>query len=141
MIRKPKIAIGGIIIKNNKILLIKRRDDPDRIQWAIPGGKVEINETLEEALKREMKEETGLNVSRGSLMAVTEFINTNFHYIILDYECDIISGNMHANSDALETKYFDIDHIDGEKINETTMELLKKIRNNVLPISICHENI
>ena len=102
---------------------------------------MEVNESLEMALKREMKEETGLNVSKGDLMAVTEFINSSFHYIILDYECHITSGNIHASSDALDIKYFDIDHLDNESINETTRELIEGIRKDVLPVSICHKYI
>ncbi|KJE49264.1 MULTISPECIES: NUDIX hydrolase [Acidiplasma] len=141
MIRLPKIAVGGIIIKNNQVLLGKRRDEPNKNKWAIPGGKVNLNETLEEALKREMHEETGLIIKTGKLMAVAEFINTNFHYVILDYECIIMGGNLKAGSDSLEIKFFDINSLNGNEINETTIEFFNKIKTCKLPVSIVHREI
>jgi len=140
MIRKPKIAVGGVIIKDNKILLTKRRDEPDKNKWAIPGGKLELNETLEEGLKREMKEETSLDVEEVRLLGIIEVINDNFHYVILDYECNILSGEIKANSDALDIKYFDLNNLNGN-INETTLEFINKIFKCALPVSIIHRNI
>ena len=140
MIRKPKIAIGGVIIINNKILLTKRRDEPDKNKWAIPGGKLELNETLEEGLKREMKEETSLNVKKGKLLGIIEVINDTFNYVILDYECSIISGEIKASSDALDIKYFDLNNLT-DSINETTMEFISKIKNGIFPISIISRKI
>jgi 8-oxo-dGTP diphosphatase len=140
MIRKPKIAIGGVIIINNKILLAKRRDEPDKNKWAIPGGKLELNETLEEGLKREMKEETSLDIKKGKLLGIIEVVNDNFHYVILDYECNIISGDIRSGSDALDIKYFDLNNLTGN-INETTMEFISKIKSGVFPVSIISRKI
>ncbi len=140
MIRKPKIAIGGVIIINNKILLAKRRDEPDKNKWAIPGGKLELNETLEEGLKREMKEETSLDIKKGKLLGIIEVVNDNFHYVILDYECSIISGEIRSGSDALDIKYFDLNNLTGD-INETTMEFINKIKSGIFPVSIISRKI
>ncbi len=138
MMRKPKIAVGGVIIRDNKILLTKRRDEPDKNKWAIPGGKLELNETLEEGLKREMKEETSLNVKIGKLLGIIEVINDNFHYVILDYECDIISGEIEANSDALDIGYFNLNGL--SNVNETTLNFIREISKGVFPVSIINRN-
>ena len=136
--RKTKIAVGGVIIRDNKILLTKRRDDPDKNKWAIPGGKLELNETLEEGLKREMKEETSLNVKIGKLLGIIEVINDSFHYVILDYECDIISGEIEANSDALDIGYFNLNGL--SNVNETTLNFIREISKGVFPVSIINRN-
>ena len=136
--RKPKIAVGGVIIRDNKILLTKRRDEPDKNKWAIPGGKLELNETLEEGLKREMKEETSLNVKIGKLLGIIEVINDSFHYVILDYECDIISGEIEANSDALDIGYFNLNGL--SNVNETTLNFIREISKGVFPVSIINRN-
>jgi 8-oxo-dGTP diphosphatase len=126
MKRYPKVAVGGIVIKDNKILLGRRRDEPDRGKWAIPGGKLELNETLEEGLKREMLEETGLIVDVNELAGISEIITKNFHYIILDYICIPLGGKEKAGSDSTELKYFDMKSMD-EKVNKSTMEFVNKL--------------
>ncbi|WP_337860009.1 NUDIX hydrolase [Ferroplasma sp.] len=140
MKRYPKIAIGGIIIKDNKILLGKRRDEPDRGKWAIPGGKLELNETLEEGLKREMLEETGLIVNVGELAGISEIITENFHYIIMDYICIREEGSEKAGSDTLELKYFDMQAMD-EKINESTKDFISKMLKSKIPIHVIKKYI
>ena len=113
----PKIAIGGLIIHGNEILLVKRRDEPDRNKWAIPGGKLELNETLEDGLKREMLEETGLTVEVDKLTGISEIITHNFHYVIMDYRCVSVTGIESAGSDAVDLKYFDMNSL-GSEVND-----------------------
>jgi 8-oxo-dGTP diphosphatase len=122
----PKVAIGGVIISENKILLGKRRDKPDRYKWAIPGGKLELNETIEEGLKREMLEETGLCVEVKELLGISEIIRKDFHYVILDYRCIPEKGVEKAGSDALGLKYFDMCAL-GTDVNESTKEFVEKM--------------
>ncbi len=122
----PKIAVGGIIIRGNEILLGKRRDKPDRYKWAIPGGKLELNETLEDGLKREMLEETGLTVEVKNIVGISEIIIKNFHYVILDYMCIPQDGVEKAGSDALKLKYFHMESL-GDDVNESTREFVKKM--------------
>ncbi len=139
MDRVPRIAIGGLIFKNDMILLGKRRDEPDKGKWAIPGGKLMLNETLEEGLKREMLEETHLKVDVGKLLGITESISKKFHYIILDYECKIISGIMEPSSDTVDLKYFDINELD-ITVNDSSREFIYKIKHEKLPVSILKIN-
>ena len=135
----PKIAIGGLIIHGNEILLVKRRDEPDRNKWAIPGGKLELNETLEDGLKREMLEETGLTVEVGKLTGISEIITHNFHYVIMDYRCVSVTGIESAGSDAVDLKYFDMNSL-GSEVNEGTREFVNKMlaSEDMIHIVISH---
>lgn len=136
----PKVAVGGVITRGNKILLGKRRDEPDRYKWAIPGGKLELNETIEEGLKREMLEETGLTVEVENLLGISEIIRRDFHYVILDYKCIPVKGIEQAGSDALRLKYFDMESLD-DSINESTMEFIKEMKISTNFIHIIKKDI
>jgi 8-oxo-dGTP diphosphatase len=135
----PKIAIGGLIIQGNEILLVKRRDEPDRNKWAIPGGKLEFNETLEEGLKREMLEETGLTVEVDKLIGISEIITHDFHYVIMDYRCIPVTGIERAGSDAADLKYFNMNSL-GSEVNESTREFVNKmlVSEDMIHIVISH---
>jgi 8-oxo-dGTP diphosphatase len=135
MIRYPRVAVGGIIIKEKKILLVLRRDEPDRNKWAIPGGKLELNETIEEGLKREMKEELSVDIEVRELAGISEFISLNFHYIIIDYICNPLGENIKTGSDALDAAYFDLENL-GNTVNDSTREFIKKLNSSEKPVHI-----
>ncbi len=135
MVRYPRVAVGGIILKDNKILLTLRRDEPDRYKWAIPGGKLELNETLEDGLKREIKEELLLDVEVNDLAGISEIITKEFHYIILDYICTPVNWDIKPGSDALKAAYFDMQEL-GDSVNKSTREFISKMINSVKPVHI-----
>ncbi|BFI76230.1 NUDIX hydrolase [Sulfurisphaera ohwakuensis] len=123
----PLVAVGGVIFnKDRKVLLVKRKNPPNKGSWAIPGGKVKYGETLEEAVKREIKEETNLNVKVKELLAIVEIIKEGFHYIILDFICENIEGELMANSDAEDARFFSFDELINIAVSPTTIEMLKR---------------
>ena len=102
---RPVVGVGGVVIHEGRALLIRRGKEPLRGRWAIPGGTVELGETLEEALVREMREETGLVVRPRDVLLVFDRIERTgaaicYHYVIVDYLCDYVSGRLRAGSDA-----------------------------------------
>ncbi|WP_338603789.1 NUDIX hydrolase [Sulfolobus tengchongensis] len=123
---RPLVAVGCLVISDNKVLLVKRKNPPNTGLWAIPGGKVEYGETLEEALKREMKEETGLEVTIGNLVSIVQVVSEGFHYVILDFECKPIGGELRASTDALQVEYVPFDKIKDIQTTKTTYEMLEK---------------
>jgi 8-oxo-dGTP diphosphatase len=101
----PSIGVGGVLIHEGRVLLIRRGKEPLRGRWVVPGGTVEVGETLETALVREMEEETGIRVRPSDLLTVFDRIQREgsrvlYHYVIVDYLCDYLSGAPRAGSDA-----------------------------------------
>jgi ADP-ribose pyrophosphatase len=129
----PQVAIGGVIIKDKKILLVKRNKEPHKGEWAIPGGSVKPGETLQRAVEREIREETGLVVRAKDPIYVFDFIERNkrgqlrFHYVIVDLRADVVAGILHPSDDAADARWFTPKEIERLQITETTKEFLKKI--------------
>lgn len=102
---RPVIGVGGVVIRRGRALLVRRGKEPLRGRWSIPGGAVELGETLEEALVREIREEAGLEVRPRLVIAVVDQIEREgralrHHHVIVDYLCDYVSGTARAGSDA-----------------------------------------
>lgn len=102
---RPSVGVGAVLIHEGRVLLIRRGKEPLRGRWVVPGGTVELGETLEQALVREVEEETGLLVRPREVVAVFDRIlreadRVDYHYVIVDYLCDYVSGEARAASDA-----------------------------------------
>jgi mutator protein MutT len=102
---RPSVGVGAVLIHEGKVLLIRRGKEPLRGRWVVPGGTVEVGETLEQALVREVQEETGLVVKPGEVLTVFDRIEregsaVQYHYVIVDYLCEYVSGMPRAASDA-----------------------------------------
>ena len=131
--KAPQVAVGAIVIKDEKILLVKRNKAPYKDMWAIPGGSVELGETLQKAAEREIREETGLDIKAKEPVYTFDLIEKNdkgsigFHYVIVDLLTDYIRGELCASDDALDARWFapkDLPHI---AMSESTRDLLYKI--------------
>jgi mutator protein MutT len=102
---QPKVGVGAVLIHEGRVLLIRRGKEPLRGRWVVPGGTVELGETLEQALVREIEEETGLIVRPREVVTVFDRIvredgGVSYHYVIIDYLCDYVAGDARAGSDA-----------------------------------------
>ncbi len=84
-VERPSVAVGGVVVRNGSILLIRRGTDPQAGRWSIPGGRVERGESLAIAVERELLEETGIAVRCGALVGVVERITSTHHFVILDF--------------------------------------------------------
>lgn len=108
--KSPKITVDGIIIKDDKILLIKRKNEPFKDKWALPGGFVEYNETVEDAVIREIFEETGLQTNIDKIIGVYSDPKRDprGHTITIAYLLKIKKGDMKSGDDALDVKFFSL---------------------------------
>jgi len=79
------LAVGAIVIRDNHLLMVRRAQEPARGLWSVPGGKVERSEYLSDALRREVREETGLEIDVGELAGFFEVIGDDNHYVIMDF--------------------------------------------------------
>jgi ADP-ribose pyrophosphatase YjhB (NUDIX family) len=104
------VGVGGVVVHDGRVLLIRRGKEPLYGRWVVPGGTVELGEPLDEALVREMREETGLEVEPLELLTVFDRIQRDgarvlYHHVIVDYLCRWLSGEARAASDALEVAW------------------------------------
>ena len=127
-----------MIRKGDEYLLIKRASEPDKGLWSVPGGMVEVGEKVEEAAIREAKEETGLEIEIvKDLGAVDKIVRDDvgkikYHFIIIDYLAEQVSGEMHHHDDALDAKWVQPRDFRKYKMSPTLLDLLRKI--NLYPI-------
>src|SRR5436190_23233135 len=99
--RAPVVAVGAIVFDaRGRVLLVERALPPGAGLWSVPGGKLETDETLAQAVAREVREETGLEVEVGTLACVVERIGEDHHFVILDYMARVIGGTLAAGDDA-----------------------------------------
>ena len=129
----PKVGVGGLVVVEGRVLLIRRGKAPLLGRWSIPGGTVESGETLEQALIREMAEETGLDVVPGRLLTVLDRIEREgevvvFHYVILDYLCQCLSeaGAARAGSDALEVRWVRAEELEPLDLTPKALEVVQE---------------
>jgi 8-oxo-dGTP diphosphatase len=136
---KPVVGVGGIIIDGGRTLLIRRGSEPLRGEWSIPGGTLELGETLEEGVARELLEETGVHVRVLDLIEVFDRIylettatgpgnkkRPRFHYVIADYLCERLSGEPRAGSDVTDVAFATEEELAKFSLTETATRMLKK---------------
>jgi len=103
--KRPFLGIGALIFEQDRILLVERGHEPLKGYWSLPGGILETGETLEQGIRREVREETGLEVEPLSMFEVFERImpdgagKTEYHYVLIDYLCRPVGGTLAAASD------------------------------------------
>jgi len=102
---RPFVGVGAVIIAGGSVVLVRRGAPPLKGEWSLPGGAVEVGETLEDCVRREMKEETGLDVEVGPVVEVFDRITRDaddrvqYHYVLVDYVCWPAGGALRAASD------------------------------------------
>ncbi|HID29211.1 MAG TPA: NUDIX domain-containing protein [Desulfobacterales bacterium] len=128
---KPQVAVGAIVMRDNKVLLVKRSQPPGKGLWAVPGGRVELGETLQEAAEREVREETGITVRARNPVCALDLIDRDdagrvrFHYVIVDIVADYVGGKANPNDDASEVRWATSQEMEELPTSKTTKELLK----------------
>jgi ADP-ribose pyrophosphatase YjhB (NUDIX family) len=128
----PLVGVGSIIIEGDRVLLVKRAHPPIQGQWSIPGGVLEVGEMVREAAVREAQEETGLIVEPSELLGVYDRIlrdpgrRVQYHYVLIDFLCRRVGGELIAASDAAEVRWFTRQELPGLNLAEDTQDVIRK---------------
>jgi ADP-ribose pyrophosphatase YjhB (NUDIX family) len=126
----PVVGVGGVVVRDGRALLVRRGKPPLYGRWVVPGGTVELGETLEEALVREIREETGLDVEPVEVLTVFDRIERDgdevaYHYVIVDYLCRWQSGEASSSSDALDVAWVRREDMAGYDVPPKAMEVVE----------------
>jgi mutator protein MutT len=133
---RPVMGVGGVIVDRGRTVLIRRGTEPLLGEWSIPGGSIEIGETIEEAVRRELLEETGLEVGVLELIELFDRIypqegaadkkKPRFHYVIADYLCELVGGEPRAGSDVTDLAFAREEDLPQFHLTEKATSVLKK---------------
>ena len=129
--QQPLVGVGAIIIEDHRVLLIKRGKAPLLGEWSIPGGMLELGETIRQGAEREALEETGLEVRATDLLGVFDRIvpdangRTLYHYVLIDFLCRKISGNLQAAGDAAEACWYTKAEVEALALPEDTKKIIQ----------------
>lgn len=131
---RPLLGVGAVIFQNDSVLLIERGQEPLKGFWTLPGGLVEAGERLDQALRREVLEETGLVVEPLTVAAIFERIipdaegRTEFHYVIIDYLCRPAGGTLAWGSDVADARWVRLESMQALKIAPGTPPVIERAR-------------
>lgn len=129
----PRVAVGAVLVRDGSVLLVKRAGPPSQGMWAIPGGRVELGETLQHAAERELREETGIIARAGNPIYTFDVIQhddagrVRFHYIIVDIWMEYIAGEVRAGDDAAEARWITPQDLTTLPVHPATRALLEQV--------------
>jgi 8-oxo-dGTP diphosphatase len=128
----PLVGVGAIVIEGDRVLLVKRGHPPLMGEWSIPGGVLEVGETLREAAVREAMEETGLTVETADLLGVYDRLlrdadeRTLYHYVLIDFLCQRVEGEAKPSGDAQDVGWFTYPEAVELSLAEDTLDVIRK---------------
>jgi len=131
---RPIVGVGAVVFDRGRVLLVKRGHEPLKGEWSLPGGAVELGETLEAAVAREVLEETGLAVEVGAVVDVvdrvqrTEDGRVEYHYVVVDYLCRANTDRVVHGSDADDVRWASAEELEPLRVSEKAMSVVRKAR-------------
>jgi ADP-ribose pyrophosphatase YjhB (NUDIX family) len=130
--KQPLVGVGALIVRNRRVVLIKRGHAPLLGEWSIPGGMLELGETVRQGTEREALEETSLAVRATELVGVFDRVVLDdskrilYHYVLIDFLCEMVSGELQARGDAADARWFTADEIEALPLASDTAEVIRR---------------
>jgi len=130
---RPVVGIGAVVIHEGRVLLGRRGVAPSRGLWAVPGGALELGETLQRGAEREILEETGVAIRAREPVYAFDFFERDgdgrirFHFVIVDVAADYIGGEVRGADDALEARWLAPEDLEGLAVSKNTLKLLRAV--------------
>jgi ADP-ribose pyrophosphatase YjhB (NUDIX family) len=135
---RPHVGVGVLLVRDNTLLLVKRKFDPDAGYWSIPGGHLDLGEKVQSAAEREGYEETGFKVKVTKLAGIINKImydekgEIEYHYVLINYFVEQVEGDADqppkADDDAIDAKFVPFEELKNYKLTESLIELLKQLK-------------
>ena len=141
--KQPVVGVGAVIVCDGKLLLEKRKNEPGKGKWSIPGGLVELGESVEQTVVREVEEETGLEVEKPEHIDVVDNIirdessRVKYHFVIIDYFMKLKGGTLKAASDAEELKWVPLSDVEKYDLTKTFREFFQRNRQKLEKLNSC----
>ena len=129
---RPFLGVGALIFEGREILLVERAKEPLKGYWSLPGGVVEAGEKLEDAIRREVREETGLEIEPLAMFEIFERImpdseaRPEYHYVLLDYLCRVVGGQLAAASDVSKVAWVPEQSLSEYRLTEGTQAVVER---------------
>jgi mutator protein MutT len=129
---RPIVGVGAVVLDGGRVLIVKRAHEPLKGEWSVPGGAVAVGETLEEAIRREVQEETGLEVEVGPIIDVLDRIRydpdgrVKFHYVLVDFLCRPVGGALRCASDADDAMWAPRGDLGRHGVADATISVIDK---------------
>ena len=144
---RPIVGVGAVVWRSDRVLLIRRGKPPRLGQWSLPGGAVETGEPLEEAIIREVREETGLDVIPVQIAVIFERIIRDadnapeYHYLLVDFLCRQHGGTLCAGDDSNCAKWFHVDELDRVSLTEGTLEVIRRVQRSGPSLTVLRPSV
>jgi len=128
----PIIGVGAVIVEAGRVLLVRRDTEPLRGEWSVPGGMLELGEKLRDGVRREVQEETGIDVETGEVLDVFDSIftdtlgRTQYHYVLIDYLCRPLGGEPRAGSDVSDVRWVSVEALPAMNLRESIEQVVRK---------------
>jgi 8-oxo-dGTP diphosphatase len=128
----PVVGVGAVVVEGDRVVLIRRGQAPRAGEWSLPGGRVELGETLEDALRRELREEVGLEVEIGPIVETFDRIHRDpagrvrYHFVIVDFLCRPTGGVLCAGDDACDAAWATLGEAAARGVNPHALAVLRK---------------